>query len=123
MSAKTPTVYDRWLEDPQIPGSSIRLDSPAWLAWLEAATTSRFAYPIYDPVGGYISGVMTVRKERRQRGGWYWSVFRRSGRRVCKIYLGRSTVVTQVRLQAIADHFHCLTIGGTPDSPPTDSQE
>ena len=45
MSAKTPTVYDRWLEDPQIPGSSIRLDSLAWLAWLEAATTTRFAYP------------------------------------------------------------------------------
>ncbi len=103
VSTTTPRVYDRWLEDPQLPGSSIRLDSPAWLAWLEAPTTRRFTYPIYDPVGGYISGFMTVRKERRQRGGWYWSVFRRNGRQVCKIYVGRSAVVTQTRLQAIAD--------------------
>jgi len=116
-------VYDRWLEDPALPGSSIRLDSPAWQAWLAAATTTRFAYPLFDPQVGYIVGFMTVRKERKQRGGWYWSVFRRSGQRVHKIYLGRSTVVTQVRLQAIADHLRCMPTGDIPDSPPTASQE
>jgi hypothetical protein len=54
---------------------------------------------------------MTVRKDRRQRGGVYWSVFRRSGKRVRKIYVGRSSVVTQSRLQAIAESLRIMTEG------------
>jgi hypothetical protein len=84
---------------------AIRLDTPAWFGWLEAPTTSGFSYPVFDPTQGYIVGWMTVRKERRQRGGRYWAVFRRDGSRVRKIYLGRSATITQARLEAIAQEL------------------
>lgn len=111
MGQTTPCVYDRWLPDPTGCAPEIRLDSPAWFAWLEAATTTRFAYPIYDSRCGYIVGVMTVRKERRARGGWYWTVYRRVGAKLRKHYLGRSATVTQARLAAIAAD---LLAEGTP---------
>ena len=105
MSAKTPVVAQGWLYDPRQPAGRIRLDTPAWLAWLEDAATTSFAYPLADPTRGYITGFMTVRKERRQRGGQYWTVYHRCGRRVRKVYVGRSTIVTETRLQAIAGAF------------------
>ena len=85
--------------------SSILLDSPEWFAWLEAASTTSFSYALCDADHGYVVGFMTVSKERRQRGGWYWRVARRVGRRVQKVYLGRSAVVTDARLGAIAVRF------------------
>jgi len=45
---------------------------------------------------------MTVRKEPRRRGSSYWSVYRRSGGRLRKIYLGRSATVTAARLEEVA---------------------
>ena len=42
------------------------------------------------------------RKERRQRGGVYWSGYRRQGRRLRKHYLGRSAELTQARLAQVA---------------------
>ncbi len=97
MSAKTPTVVltswpvrnAGWLGATQHAACDIRLDSPTWLAWLEQAEVTRFAYPIVDPQRGTITGYMTVRKERRQRGTAYWTVYRRCGRQVRKVYLGR----------------------------------
>jgi hypothetical protein len=85
--------------------SSIPLDSPEWFAWLEAASTTSFSYSLFDAERGYIVGFMTVSKERRQRGGLYWRVVRRVGGRVRKVYLGRTAVVTDARLAAIADSF------------------
>src|SRR6266566_1874709 len=111
MGAKPPMVSEGSVYDAGQAGSAIRLDTPAWFAWLAAPHTTCFSYPLYDPARGYIVGFMTVRKERRQRGGMYWSVFRRCGRRVRKIYLGQSTTVTQARLQAIAE-----ALRGTPDA-------
>lgn len=102
MGGQIPVVSAQWVRDPSQAGSEIRLDTPAWFAWLEAPTTARFSYPIFDPQLGYIVGFMTVRKEQRQRGSQYWAVFRRQGTRVCKIYLGRSVSVTQARLERIA---------------------
>jgi LuxR family maltose regulon positive regulatory protein len=102
MSAKAPIVSAGGLYDPATP-DRIDLDSPAWWAWLEAPTTRRFAYPLYDPAVGSIIGLMTVRKEGRQRGGAYWTAYRRAGARLRKVYLGRSATVTQARLQATAD--------------------
>src|SRR5215208_957864 len=102
MDGQIPVVAAQWVRDPAQAGQAIRLDTPAWFAWLEAATTERFSYPVFDPSCGYIVGFMTVRKERRQRGGQYWVVFRRQGARLCKIYLGHSAAVTQTRLEAIA---------------------
>lgn len=113
MSAKTPTVTltnwpvrnAGWLSGGAQATDAIRLDSPGWFAWLEEAEVTRFAYPIDDPGHGYISGYMTVRKERRQRGQAYWTVYRRCGRQVRKVYIGRTVAVTEARLQAIAWAF------------------
>ena len=103
MGAKIPRVSEGSVYDPSQVGSTIRLDSAAWVDWLEAPTTTSFSYPLYDPACGYIVGFMTVRKEGRRRGRMYWWVFRRRGRQVRKIYLGASTAVTQARLEAIAE--------------------
>jgi hypothetical protein len=63
------------------------LDTPAWSAWLDDPGTRSFAFPVYDPVHGYIAGFMTVRKEPRQRGGVYWSAYWRVGGQVRKASL------------------------------------
>ncbi len=121
MSHFTPRVYAHWLPVPTDDGPAIRLDSPAWFAWLAAPTTTRFAYPIYDRRCGYIVGCMTVRKEARQRGGSYWTVYRRVGAKLRKHYLGGSATVTQARLDAIAADLlaeSSLRAGEPPDAPP-----
>lgn len=84
---------------------TIRLDTPEWEQWLEEPTTSSFAYPVYDRRGGYIRGWMTVRKEHRNRGGHYWVAYRRVGKRLCKLYLGRSAQVGQSQLGDAAARF------------------
>lgn len=95
----------------------IRLDSAAWLAWLERPTSSSFAYPIYDRRAGYIRAFMTVRKERRGRGTHYWVAYQRVGGRLCKIYLGRSAQVTQQQLATVAARFLARADGLSPVSP------
>jgi hypothetical protein len=109
MSTQPPRVWTEsappraYLEAPH--GAHILLDTPAWHTWLEAATTTSFAYPIYDDTCGYIVGVMTVRKERRQRGGWYWTAYRRRHGRLTKVYLGASAALTHQRLDEVARSF------------------
>ena len=119
MRATIARVSEGSLYDPRQVGSAVRLDSAAWFAWLAAPSTRCFSYPLYDSARGYIVGFMTVRKEGRQRGGMYWSVFRRCGRRVRKIYLGRSTSVTQARLQAIAEALRETPVEQGKIDPPT----
>jgi hypothetical protein len=102
MAYKTPRVSDGVLCDDRIPASYIPLDSPAWFAWLEAPTNSCFTYALFSRRLGYIFGFITVRKERRQRGGVYWSGYRRQGHRLRKHYLGRSADLTQARLAQAA---------------------
>jgi hypothetical protein len=98
---KPPVVDGLWVYGAGLPIEGLRLDGPAWVNWLTAATTRSFSYPLFDRQCGYIIGFMTVRKEGRRRGGGYWSVYRRQGTQLRKIYLGRSEVVTQVRLEAV----------------------
>jgi len=45
------------------------LETPAWYAWLETASTFAFTSE---------AGTFTARKERagNQRGGWYWKAYR-----------------------------------------------
>jgi hypothetical protein len=101
MSRSIPDVSAGRLYDPAQP-AGIPLDSAAWWAWLADPTTTRFTYPLHDRRAGYISGFMTVRKEGRQRGGTYWTIYRRLGGRLRKIYLGPAEAVTATRLEAIA---------------------
>ena len=42
MSAKTPAVSNDRLYNPAQPDLSIPLDTPAWIAWLDAPTTTGF---------------------------------------------------------------------------------
>ena len=116
MSAKTPTValvrtygvdhsWQGGLDDPQQPGMSLVVGSPAWFHWLALPTTTRFAYPVYDHRQGYIDGFMTVRKEPRQRGGRYWVAYRRCQGRLQKAYLGATAALTQQGLDTLAQRF------------------
>jgi len=102
VGTKPPLVSAGYVVDQKQGDRRIDLDTPAWFAWLEAATTTSFSYPLFDPACGYIVGFLTVRKERRRQGRSYWWIFRRSQGRVRKIYLGRSATVTALRLEAIS---------------------
>lgn len=101
MTYKTPRVSDGVLLDDKTPGPCIPLDSPAWFAWLEAPANVCFSYALFNRKMGYIDGFITVRKERRQRGGAYWTAYRRQGYRLRKVYLGPSPAVTQARLEQV----------------------
>lgn len=114
MSAKSPTVSlvvdvgqnRRWqavLYAPQHVSRRIAVDSRDWFDWLEEARS--FAYPVPDATKGYIEGFMTVRKERRQRGGQYWVAYRRCQGRLRKVYLGASGKLTQACLDQVAQRF------------------
>jgi hypothetical protein len=102
MRTKTATVWEDGAQGTATLTGGPRLDTPAWFAWLDASTTRSFAYPLYDAAQGYIVAFMTVRKEQRQRGGAYWTAYSHVGRRLRKIYVGRSPALTQERLRAIA---------------------
>jgi hypothetical protein len=102
MRTKTPTVWEDLCTGEARLEEGPRLDSPGWRAWLSDPATTSFAYPVYNARQGYIEGFMTVRKERRQRGGSYWTAYWRVGGRLRKVYLGACPAVTAARLQAIA---------------------
>jgi hypothetical protein len=106
MAKNMPTVSAAILDLAESATRSIHLDTPAWFEWLDAPTTTRFSYALHNRARGYIDGFMTVRKERRQRGGVYWSVYRRQGNRVRKVYVGPSTALTGQRLDQIAAQLH-----------------
>ncbi len=99
---KAERYYEVTLDCPQPHAPTIHLDSPQWFAWLEAPENHAFSYALHNHAKGYIDGFMTVRKEHRQRGGVYWSAYRRLGRRLRKLYLGPSASVTEARLRQVA---------------------
>jgi len=113
MAANLPRMSEQRLYDPLGPNGSVQLDTPAWFVWLAAETTTRFSYPLFDPHVGYIVGWMTVRKERRQRGGCYWVAYRRLGEQVRKVYIGSGEAVTAQRLQAIACRLRGKEVAGS----------
>ena len=90
------------LEDADEDGSGIVVGSAAWFVWLAAPSTQSFGYPVYDAQAGYIDGFMTVRKERRARGGRYWVAYRRTQGRLRKVYLGPSSKLTHQALEQVA---------------------
>ncbi len=101
MAKDIPTVNNAILYDSGC-SASIRLDSPQWVAWLEMPGNTRFSYGLHNRAAGYIDGFMTVRKETRQRGGAYWSAYRRRNGKLRKIYIGQSAALTQDKLESIA---------------------
>lgn len=114
--------YEVTLDCAQPHTRTIHLDSPQWFAWLEAPENDGFSYALHNHAKGYIDGFMTVRKERRQRGGVYWSAYRRQGRRLRKIYLGPSASVTKARLREVAARLYASEVlhekpTGAPSAP------
>lgn len=93
------------LEDPQQAGQRLHVDSLGWFTWLAAPTTTSFSYPMYDAAHGYIAGFVTVRKERRRRGGVYWVAYHRCQGHVRKVYLGAPSRLTQACLDEVAHRF------------------
>jgi LuxR family maltose regulon positive regulatory protein len=112
MTHKTATVSsdcfsaEQTLYGQQTNWCSIRLDSAPWFAWLEAPEHCSFSYALMNHAKGYIDGFMTVRKERRQRGGAYWTAYRRHGRMLRKIYLGPASALTAARLAEAARRLY-----------------
>lgn len=81
----------------------ISVGSDAWAAWLEHAT------------GFYVKntqhGNFSCRKETRQRGGAYWSAYRRANGRVYRAHVGKDSDLTSQRLDEIAQHFNQMIHG------------
>src|SRR4051794_5736375 len=73
--------------------SPIPVDTPAWFAWLEQATTFAFTSP---------AGRFTARKERQARGGGYWKAYRTSHGTLHRVYLGKAQDLTLDRLNHAA---------------------
>jgi LuxR family maltose regulon positive regulatory protein len=96
MARATPRIHGTILLQPGQQTDLIEVGSPAWFAWLEAATTFAFT----DAAGSF-----TARKERSGRSGAYWKAYRMRDRMLRRVYLGKSSDLTLVRLQAAAQEL------------------
>ncbi|MEZ4709026.1 MAG: hypothetical protein R3A44_17600 [Caldilineaceae bacterium] len=106
MPKEIPLVSSGRLCDPQLPGSSIQLDTqPGSPGWRPQPPVSPMRSSI-APAAATLMVSMTVRKERRQRGSAYWSVYRRHGQRLRKIYVGPSAALTAIHLERIAARLY-----------------
>ena len=93
MTRSVPVVDGTTLLEGTSNAVAIPVDTPAWFGWLEQATV--FACRRAD-----VS--FTARKERKQRGGWYWTAYYRHAGQRFKAYLGKSEELTLARLHEIA---------------------
>jgi LuxR family maltose regulon positive regulatory protein len=71
--------------------------SPSWFTWLTTAHSFYYECPV---------GAFTAVKERRKRGGEYWTAYRRSGGALHRRYLGKADVLTAERLATVAAGLH-----------------
>jgi LuxR family maltose regulon positive regulatory protein len=93
MARTTALVDGATLVFPEREASPITVNTPAWFAWLEHATTFAFTSP---------SGRFTARKERQARGGGYWKAYRTSHGTLHRVYLGKAQDLTLDRLNYAA---------------------
>jgi hypothetical protein len=85
MARTTAQVDGATLVLPGHDASPITVDTAAWFAWLEHATTFVFTGP---------SGRFTARKEQRACGGGYWKAYRTSHGTLHRVYLGKAQDLT-----------------------------
>lgn len=96
MTQRVPQVIAEVLHIPGQPADdAISLDTSTWFDWL--GHPAHRSFDLHHALGNF-----TVRKERRQRGGEYWVAYHRSGRRLRKVYLGKSQQLTAERLRQAA---------------------
>src|SRR5437660_1337237 len=74
---------------------TVTVDTAAWFAWLETASTFSFASE---------TGSFTARREQagHKRGGWYWKAYRKQHGKLSSRYLGKSETITLARLHTVA---------------------
>lgn len=95
MSWKTPRLEGDYLHDHE--GKQIvALNSKDWFAWADDEENRAFHY--VDPTGGFCA-----RKERKQRGQWYWVAYRQIHNHLHKAYLGKTETLTKARLGAASE--------------------
>jgi len=70
--------------------AAMRIGSTAWFTWLAEPNNSAFSYHTHNMV-------VTVRREERSRGR-YWYAYRRQEGRLRKVYLGKTEELTRDRL-------------------------
>src|SRR5437667_8535986 len=113
-SAMTPKVQGETLvyrQDGQ--EQVLSLDTAAWFAWLETASTFSFVSE---------EGLFTARREQagHKRGGWYWKAYRKLHGKLASRYLGKSETITLARLQTVAQTMVAALDETVPD---TDADE
>src|SRR4051794_17084083 len=108
MARLIPRVEDGVLQPVDGTALPIRLDDPAWYAWLEEHNSFSF-------VTG--EGAVTVRKERGRPSGWYWKAYRRVAGKVRTAYLGRSANLSLARLDTAAATLTGAVAPATPAPP------
>lgn len=96
MSQKLAIIEDGELHEPGATTAPIALDSPAWFAWLDEECHHSFH-------ATHTCGDFTARKERKQRGQFYWVAYRQVNNKLYKVYLGKSACLTTARLRAAAE--------------------
>jgi len=105
----TPTVQGETLVYQQ-DGQDLLLtvDSEAWYAWLETASTFSFVSE---------TGNFTARREQsgHKRGGWYWKAYRKQHGKLFTRYIGKSGIITLARLQAVAQSLSVALEEKTPE--------
>jgi len=94
MARKTPTVRgDTLISSEGAEGWTITVGTPAWFAWLDQASSFFFESPL---------GRFGARRERSQRGGWYWRARRRQAGKLHRAYLGKTEALTPKLLNEVA---------------------
>ena len=85
------------------------LDTAAWFAWLETASTFSFVSE---------EGRFTARREQagHKRGGWYWKAYRKQHGKLSSRYLGKSETITLARLQTVAQALADALVETAPDT-------
>ncbi|MBS1966577.1 MAG: helix-turn-helix transcriptional regulator [Chloroflexi bacterium SZAS-1] len=71
----------------------VAVGTAAWYAWLADQQNRSFSLTNHF-------GTFTVRRER-QRNSWYWYIYAKRERRLCKAYLGKTETVSPARLEAV----------------------
>jgi LuxR family maltose regulon positive regulatory protein len=97
MAAKLPSARDSVLVFSDAAGieHTLIIGSPEWYRWLADEQQRSFVFACS-------AGSFQARKERKQRGGWYWIAYRRAHGKIHKRYLGKPEELSPARLHAAA---------------------
>src|SRR5438477_3059635 len=92
-----PVVSDHLLHVPDREANEhtpVVVGSERWYSWLAEEQNRSFSFR-------NTLGTFTVRREHK-RHGWYWYIYRKSGGKLRKAYLGKAEEVTLERLGTVA---------------------